>query len=71
MAVKRPERNDGGSVLMEYVVLFGIATTCIVTFWYTELFNFDTGWQDGKFSLGRGVVEFYQRVLGGIAMPVP
>lgn len=57
-----------GSVLMEYVLLCCFTAALVIEFWHAELYNFDTGW---KGTLGRGVVDFYQRVLGGIALPVP
>ncbi len=60
--------GDKGSVLMEYVLLCCFTAAVIIEVWHTELYNFDTGW---KGELGRGTVDFYQRVLGGIALPVP
>ena len=77
---KRASRSDRGSVLMEYVVLCGAVGMLLVVFWHTELYDFRQGWHDGpmglklndgKIGFGRGTVEFYQRVLGGIALPVP
>lgn len=61
----------GGSVLMEYVVLCSFVAMALILFWRVEIYDFSSGWQEGTLGLGRSVVEFYQRVLGGIAMPVP
>jgi hypothetical protein len=74
-----PVAGDKGSVLMEYVVMSCVIASAIIAFWHMELYNPRTGWQEGtkipgtekRFWLGRGTVEFYQRVLGSIALPVP
>lgn len=77
---KRAGRSDRGSVLMEYVVLCSAVGALTVLFWHVELYDFRQGWHDGpiglkmndnEIGLGRGTVEFYQRLLGAIALPLP
>lgn len=71
--------GERGSVLMEYVVMSCVIASALVTFWNTQLYDYRNGWKEGtpipgleeKLRLGRDTVEFYQRVLGGIALPVP
>ncbi len=70
-AGRRPAFGDKGSVLMEYMVMSCVIASALVVFWHTELYDFRNGWKDGKLKLGRATVDFYQRVLGGIALPVP
>lgn len=68
---ERRRSGERGSVLMEYVVLCAGVGAVLVLFWHMELYNHTEGWRDGKLKLGRSTVNFYQRVLGSIAMPVP
>lgn len=71
--------GERGSVLMEYMVMSCVTVSAIVVFWNTQLYDHRNGWKEGtpipklekKLRLGRETVEFYQRVLGGIALPVP
>lgn len=75
----QPDIGEKGSVLMEYVVMSCVIASAIVVFWNTQLYDYENGWKEGtpipgmekKLRLGRETVEFYQRVLGGIALPVP
>lgn len=53
---------------MEYVVLCCCTMAAIVLVWRTELYDYDKGWT-GHF--GTGLVNYHQRVLGGIALPIP
>jgi hypothetical protein len=64
---------------MEYVVLCWFTMFAIFIFWHTELYDFRTGWiraegkekEEGKVKMGEGIVNFYQRILGSIALPIP
>lgn len=60
--------GDKGSVLMEYVVLCSFTALAIIGAWHAALYNADEGWTG---TMGRGLVEYYQRISGGIAMPIP
>lgn len=71
-AARRPASGgERGSVLMEYMVMSCVIASALVVFWHSELYDFETGWKDGNLKIGRTTVDFYQRVLGGIAMPIP
>lgn len=71
--------GERGSVLMEYMVMSCVMVSAIVVFWHTQLYDYQNGWKEGtpipklekQLRLGRDLVEFYQRVLGGVALPVP
>ena len=53
---------------MEYVVLCSFTALAIIGAWHAALYNADEGWTG---TMGRGLVEYYQRISGGIAMPIP
>lgn len=56
-----------GSMVMEYVVvLSGIAVTLVV-FLNRAFYNVSEGFGP----LGQGIVAFYQRLQGGLALPIP
>lgn len=57
-----------GSVLMEYMVLSCFTALVLIGTWHSALYNADEGWTG---TMGRGLVNAQQRILGGIAMPVP
>ena len=58
-----------GSVLMEYVVVnVGIAVP-LLALWHEEVFDFTTQQWVGEFGLG--LQAMFQRVLSGIALPIP
>ncbi|MBQ7252072.1 MAG: hypothetical protein IJS32_05665 [Kiritimatiellae bacterium] len=61
-------RRNRGSVLMEYVVLCGAVMLLIDFIWRMGLYNPTEGWDT---ILGRPIEAYYQRVLGGIALPIP
>lgn len=60
--------GDRGSVLMEYVVLCGAIMVLVDVVWRFGLYSPSAGW-NGLF--GAPIELYYQRVLGGIALPIP
>ena len=61
-------QGDGGSVLMEYVLACGCIMVLIKWMWDVGIYEFGTGWTG---TIGNVVLSYYQRVLGGVALPVP
>ena len=56
-----------GSIMLEYViVLCGIGVALIV---FLNRWFYNT--TDGFGSLGQGIVAFYQRLQGGLSLPIP
>ncbi len=62
-------RNSEGSVLMEYVVVNLAIAVPLLLMWYLGVYNFATGEWVGD--LGVGIKAMFQRVLNGIALPIP
>ena len=66
-ASARPSRRTG-SVLMEYL-LVQVLVACLLMVVMNELFY---NWGTAKFGpAGMGIKYFYQRLLGGLSLPVP
>ena len=59
--------SDRGSVLMEYVVLLVFVGAILMVASNTMLF----GYGEGLGPLGSQIQGFFQRTMGGIALPVP
>lgn len=66
-AVRRGMRR--GSVLMEYVVLLVFVGAILMTASNTLIFGY--GADAGLGPVGRQVQGFYQRLMGGLSLPVP
>ena len=66
--VKASGQGSGGSVLMEYVLVCGCIMVLIQWLWKEGIYDFGTGWTG---TIGGVVLAYYQRVLCGIALPVP
>lgn len=64
----RRKNGSRGSVLMEYVVLCSAIMLLIGFIWRMGLYSPVKGWNG---ILGRPIESYYQRVLGGIALPIP
>ena len=61
-------RSDQGSILMEYV-LVQVLVACLLMLVMNELFY---NWGTAEFGpAGIGIKFFYQRLLGGLSLPVP
>ena len=61
-------KQRNGSVLMEYV-LVQVLVACLLMLVMNELFY---NWATGSFGpTGMQVKYFYQRLLGGLSLPVP
>ena len=63
----RPNRRKG-SVLMEYL-LVQVLVACLLVLVMNELFY---NWATAEFGpWGTGIKYFYQRLLGGLSLPIP
>ncbi|MBO7482720.1 MAG: hypothetical protein J6U17_02385 [Kiritimatiellae bacterium] len=61
-------RSARGSVLMEYVMVQALVA-CVLVVAMNESFY---DWATAKFGpVGTEVKHFYQRLLGGLSLPVP
>ena len=56
-----------GSIMLEYVVVLCGIGVLLAVFMNRMFFDMQAGF--GPF--GRGLVAFYQRILGGLSLPVP
>ena len=60
--------SDQGSILMEYVLVQTLVA-CLLMLVMNELFY---NWGTAEFGpAGMGIKFFYQRLLGGLSLPVP
>lgn len=66
--MRKRRANGRGSVLMEYAVLCGAVMLLIEFIWRMGLYSPVDGWTG---ILGTPIESYYQRVLGGIALPIP
>ena len=67
-AIARLGASDQGSILMEYVLVQTLVA-CLLMLVMNELFY---NWGTAEFGpAGMGVKFFYQRLLGGLSLPVP
>ena len=61
-------KDRAGSILMEYL-LVQVLVACLLMLIMNELFY---NWGDAEFKpLGKVIKFFYQRLLGGLSLPVP
>lgn len=65
----RNAKHEGGSVLMEYVVVNLAIAVPLLLMWHLEIYDFATNKWVGEFGLG--LQAMFQRVLNGIALPIP
>lgn len=63
----RPRRS--GSVLMEYLIVNLAVAVPLLILWHEGIFNASEGKWTGY--LGLGIQAMYQRVMSGIALPIP
>ena len=56
-----------GSILMEYVVIVSAIAFTVLAFMDVSFFNLGSGFGP----VGQKIVAFYQRLQGGIALPIP
>lgn len=62
------QKGRAGSVLMEYL-LVQVLVACLLMIVMNELFY---NWGTAKFGpAGMGIKYFYQRLLGGLSLPIP
>ena len=58
-----------GSVLMEYLIVNLAIAVPLLLLWHEGIYDFSTGEWKGEFGLG--LQAMFQRVLSGIALPIP
>ena len=79
-------KNERGSVMMEYVVVTFFVAAAIVFLWH-GIYNFETASVNDKSTtyyspssnslenstapLGQEILNFFQRLTSGIALPIP
>ncbi|MBQ7208177.1 MAG: hypothetical protein IJS01_10310 [Lentisphaeria bacterium] len=76
-------KNEGGSVLMEYVILIMLVGAPLVVFMQAGFYSLDGGFSSGVGTIdvfgtpvtvttpGRMFKFYFQRILTGIALPIP
>ena len=62
-------RNASGSVLMEYLVVNLAITVPLLILWQKGIYDCTVGEWTGE--LGLGIQAMYQRVMSGVALPLP
>lgn len=62
-------RNVSGSVLMEYLVVNLAIAVPLLILWHEGIYDYTTGQWRGE--IGFGIQSMYQRVMSGIALPLP
>ena len=62
-------RNASGSVLMEYLVVNLAIAVPLLILWHEGIYDYTTGQWRGE--IGLGIQSMYQRVMSGIALPLP
>lgn len=66
--MKQPCQNqEEGSVIMEYVILIVLVAVPIFLIWH-GMYDFSSGEFSG---IGLEIQGFFQRIMSGIALPVP
>ncbi|MGN0833637.1 MAG: hypothetical protein ACI4RD_08335 [Kiritimatiellia bacterium] len=67
--MKDDGRNEGGSVLMEYLVVTMAVALPLVVLWHTQIYDSTEGCYRGE--IGLGLQAMFQRVLAHVALPIP
>ena len=67
--MKRLAGDCGGSFLMEYLVVCAMLAVPLMLLLHKQFFDVSTGEYVGE--IGLGLQSMFQRVLGGIALPIP
>lgn len=62
-------RNASGSVLMEYLVVNLAVAVPLLILWHKGIYDYTTGEWIGE--MGLGIQAMYQRVMSGVAIPLP
>ena len=62
-------RNSSGSVLMEYLVVNLAVAVPLLILWHKGIYDYAKGEWIGD--LGLGIQAMYQRVMSGVALPLP
>ena len=63
----KPRKNgQAGAVMLEYILVLLVLSFRLLA-WSSTIYSTETGFG----SLGREIVNMYQRVVSGISLPVP
>ena len=62
-------RNASGSVLMEYLVVNLAIAAPLLILWHEGIYDYTTGQWKGE--MGLGIQAMYQRIMSGVALPIP
>lgn len=62
-------RNVSGSVLMEYLVVNLAIAVPLLILWHEGIYDYTTGQWRGE--MGLCIQAMYQRVMSGVAVPIP
>lgn len=62
-------RNVSGSVLMEYLVVNLAIAVPLLILWHEGIYDYTKGEWVGAFGLG--IQSMFQRVMSGVALPIP
>ena len=60
--------DECGAVMMEYIIVIVLVAGVLMIFMNKEFFSFETA---SFGALGTPIVEMYERVVAGIALPIP
>lgn len=72
MNKRNTRTNKTGSIMLEYVIALSAIGVAVLWFSNVLLYTGNTSEQGSEWGpLGQQLVAFYQRTLGGIALPVP
>ena len=63
----RIRASQKGSIMLEYMIVVCGLGAALMIFMSRTFFDISAGFGP----LGRGIVAFYQRLLGGLSLPVP
>ena len=63
--MNRFSKNESGSIALEYIILLSL----VIPFelFTLSIFNYHTGYTDAGWLL----MQFFQRILAGISLPIP
>ena len=59
--------SERGSMMMEYVLLQALIAVLLLGEWSWSVYSYSSGLGDA----GKAIQGFYQRILGGLSLPVP
>ena len=67
MENKMKQKGERGSMMMEYVIVVSAISVAVLVFMNWSFYNIATGFGP----LGQEIVAFFQRLQGGLSLPIP